>query len=67
MRSPSGTKECPAAEPHGWPRPVPGNGVVTAVSSNNQATRNPLAGVPSRLWLVTTEPRDPQGFPSGRA
>jgi hypothetical protein len=36
-----GTKECPAAEPHGLPRPVLGaNGEVTAVSTNPNANTN---------------------------
>jgi hypothetical protein len=40
-----GTKEWPAAEPHGLPRPVLGaNGEVTAVSIDKPATRNPWRG-----------------------
>jgi hypothetical protein len=40
-----GTKEWPAAEPHGLSRPALGaNGEVTAVSTHNEATRNPGRG-----------------------
>jgi hypothetical protein len=67
MHQPLGTKECPAAEPHGLPRPVLGaDGEVTAVSTNpnpnKDAVRRPT---PMVGWRQLTG--SPQGFPSGRA
>ena len=64
----AGAKECPAAEPHGLPRPVLGtNGEVTAVSTSREAIRNALAAFLLNCGWRQPNDRGPQGFPSGRA